>query len=55
MANHSKNPDNYVEKKTWTEAMDGADATPDAEAKAKDADKRAKDKAEAARNGGGDK
>lgn len=55
MANHSPNKDNYVEKKTWDEAMSGGTGkTPSAAAKAKDADKRAKDKGEAARNGGGD-
>jgi len=56
MANHSKNADNYVTKKTWAEAMDGsAGNTPSDADKAKDADKRAKDKGEAAKNGGGDK
>lgn len=56
MANHSPNKDNYVEKKTWDEAMSGGTGkTPSAAAKAKDAEKRAKDKGEAARNGGGDK
>ena len=56
MANHSSTPDNYVTKKTWPEAMAGeAGNKPSADAKAKDAAKRAKEKGEAANNGGGDK
>ena len=56
MANHQPEPDNYVEKKTWDEAMDAVPAATDRTAdKAADAAKRARDKGEAARNGGGDK
>lgn len=55
MANHQPEPDNYVEKKTWDEAMADVPAATDRTAdKAADAAKRAKDKGEAARNGGGD-
>lgn len=56
MANHSPEPDNYVGKKTWDEAMSDAEASSPTEGeKAKDAAKRAKDKGAAANNGGGDK
>lgn len=54
MANHSPDPDNYVEKKTWDEAIADAPASqPTNEQKAADATKRAKDKGAAANNGGG--
>lgn len=58
MANHQPEADNYVEKKTWDEAMADVPASKSADrekAKADDAAKRAKDKGEAAHNGGGDK
>lgn len=56
MANHSPEPDNYIEKKTFIEALEGADgSTPSAKEKADDAAKRKADKGEAAKNGGGDK
>lgn len=56
MANHERVADNYVEKKTWDEAVEGAAPKPaDNAAKDKDAERRAADKGEAARNGGGDK
>lgn len=54
MANHSPDPDNYVQKKTWAEVMEGATPAPVDAAKV-DAErvKRAADKGEAAKNGGG--
>ncbi len=56
MANHSPDPDNYVGKKTFTEAMDdGTASKPTAKEKADDAAKRSADKGSAAKNGGGDK
>lgn len=46
--------DNYVRKKTWAEAMQGQPAKPNNAGKvAADKAKRAADKGEAARNGGG--
>ena len=54
MANHSPTPDNYVEKKTWDEAMTNQPASqPTEDEKATDAANRAKAKGEAANNGGG--
>lgn len=56
VANHSPIPDNYVEKKTFDEAMGEATPQPDpAREEQVDADKkaRAQNKGEAARNGGG--
>lgn len=48
MANHSPEPDNYVGKKTWDEAMaDVPAAKPEAQKR--------DDKGAAAKNGGGDK
>ena len=58
MANHSPLPDNYVSKKTFDEAIDGQNAgeSPEKEQqKSQDAAKRATEKGEAARNGGGTK
>ena len=55
MANHSPEPDNYVEKKTWAEAMEGSEGSkPTAKEKADDATKRKADKGGAAKNGGGE-
>jgi len=55
MANHSPEPDNYVEKKTFDEAMEGsAGSKPTAKQKADDAAKRKSDKGGAANNGGGE-
>ena len=56
MANHSPLADNYVSKKTFDEAMagDAAGEAPEKEQqKSQDAAKRATEKGEAARNGGG--
>ena len=56
MANHSPKRDNYVTKKTWAEAMQDQPAKPnDADKVAADKATRAKDKGEAANNGGGSK
>lgn len=56
MANHSPLPDNYVGKKTWDDVMQDKPASVDPkkeQQKSQDAAKRATDKGEAARNGGG--
>lgn len=48
MADHSSNQDNYVEKKTWDEAMKGKKAEAKADGKKPDPKKN-----EARNNGGG--
>lgn len=49
MANHSPEPDNYVGKKTWDEAMNGGEAQkPESPTPSK-----GKGKGGAAKNGGG--
>ncbi|RDC59778.1 hypothetical protein HME9302_00973 [Alteripontixanthobacter maritimus] len=56
MANHSPEPDNYVGKKTWDEAMDKKPASkPTSQEKKDEEAKRAGDKGSAAKNGGGSK
>jgi hypothetical protein len=51
MANHSPEPNNYIDtKKTFAEAMEGSEGTAKSDAK-----KDTSDKGEAAKNGGGKK
>lgn len=57
MANHSPKRDNYVQKKTFAEAMGEAEPVPDADRGAQLGDEkksRAANKGAAAKNGGGE-